>query len=80
MCCQGAVSFAIVDQVEQSPFIEIFVDIPRTYHSISYRHEVKTIHDVITYCSKFLLYINFEFGNHFCHFHRGAYLEILRLF
>jgi hypothetical protein len=52
MCCQGAVAFAIVDQVEQSPFIEIFVDIPRTYHSFSYRHEVKSIHDVITNYSK----------------------------
>jgi hypothetical protein len=25
-------------------------------------------------------YINLEFGDHFCHFHRGADLETLRLF
>jgi hypothetical protein len=27
-----------------------------------------------------LYYINFEFGDHFCHFHRGADLETVRLF
>jgi hypothetical protein len=80
MCCQGAVAFAIVHQVAQSPLIETFVDIPRTYHLFSFRHEVKSIHDIITYYSKCMLYINFEFGNHFCHFDRGADLETLRLF
>jgi hypothetical protein len=59
MCHQGAVTFAIVDQVEPSPFIKIFMDIPRTYHLFSYRHEVKSIHDIITYYSKCMLY-NFE--------------------
>jgi hypothetical protein len=52
MCCQGAVAFAIVHQVAQSPLIETFVDIPRTYHLFSFRHEVKNIHDIITYYSK----------------------------
>jgi hypothetical protein len=52
MCHQGAIAFAIVNQVEQSPVIETFMDIPRTYHSFSYRHEVKSIHDVITYYLK----------------------------
>ena len=39
-----------------SPFIETFVDIPRTYHWFSYRHVVKSIHDVITYYTKCMLY------------------------
>jgi hypothetical protein len=56
MFCQGTVTFAIVDRVKQSSFIETFVDIPRTYHSFSYRHEVKSIHDVITYYAKCMLY------------------------
>jgi hypothetical protein len=56
MCHQGAIAFAIVDQVEQSPFIENFMNIPRTYHSFSYRHAVKSLLDVITYNSKCMLY------------------------
>jgi len=79
MCRQGASHSPLsieLCSVEESSFISTFVDIPRTYHSFSYKHEVKFIYDVISHYPKCMLY-NIRIRRSFCFFSQRCTLATL---